>query len=329
MRFKVVAYYPLQFAELRKRVVVGGDLAFVLSLSRCKRWHPRGGKTMAYFAKTHDERFVIKQLSRPEKVCRAAPHTHPATLLQSVGWERARRLCSATLHAEPRVQASFLEFAPHYFAHCAECSANATESCLSRVLGLYHVQNRTESWSLDIVVTENVFYEKELAKTFDLKGTLRTMGDRDRKGGGAAAGERGGVASAADAKSGTLLDDQLRRSIMTRPLTVAPDERHKLMRALKADTAFLARVGVMDYSLLLGVDRTNVRLPSLPPRSAVLVSSAEPSAVPSCPQPSLAVELFSVRGCLTRAQEMCSTALSLASLTTFGSTRGTSTSRRG
>jgi Phosphatidylinositol-4-phosphate 5-Kinase len=40
---------------------------------------------------------------------------------------------------------------------------------------------------------------------------------------------------------------------------VSPLERHKLMTALKLDTAFLARVGVMDYSLLLGVDRPNVR----------------------------------------------------------------------
>jgi hypothetical protein len=69
MRFKVVAYYPLQFAELRKRAIAGGDLAFLLSLSRCKRWKPKGGKTMAYFAKTHDERYVIKSLSKSEKVC--------------------------------------------------------------------------------------------------------------------------------------------------------------------------------------------------------------------------------------------------------------------
>lgn len=68
MKFTVVAYYAAQFAELRKRVVVGGELAFLLSLSRCKRWKPKGGKTMAYFAKTHDERYVVKSLSRSEKV---------------------------------------------------------------------------------------------------------------------------------------------------------------------------------------------------------------------------------------------------------------------
>lgn len=69
MRFTVVAYYALQFAELRKRLVAGGELSFLLSLSRCKRWRPKGGKTMAYFAKTFDERYIIKSLSRSEKVC--------------------------------------------------------------------------------------------------------------------------------------------------------------------------------------------------------------------------------------------------------------------
>lgn len=68
MRFTVVAYYALQFAELRRRLVAGGELSFLLSLSRCKRWRPKGGKTMAYFAKTFDERYIIKSLSRSEKV---------------------------------------------------------------------------------------------------------------------------------------------------------------------------------------------------------------------------------------------------------------------
>jgi Phosphatidylinositol-4-phosphate 5-Kinase len=171
------------------------------------------------------------------------------------------------------MQASFLEFAPHYFAYQAECGASGSDSCLSRVLGFYHVLNRNESWSLDIVVTENVFYEQELVKTFDLKGTLRSGGkagpadgggDRNRGGGGDRGGERServgsAGAGAADARNMTLLDDQLRRSIMTRPLTVAPAERHRLMVALRADTAFLSRVGVMDYSLLLGIDRHHVR----------------------------------------------------------------------
>jgi hypothetical protein len=99
LRFKVVAYYPLQFAELRRRFVVGGELAFVLSLSRCKRWHPRGGKTTAYFAKTHDERFVVKQLSRPEKVrCLHRCHANVVCCIAGVQCTCIRAVCNRLEH---------------------------------------------------------------------------------------------------------------------------------------------------------------------------------------------------------------------------------------
>ncbi|CAI5467885.1 unnamed protein product [Closterium sp. Yama58-4] len=38
-----------------------GDVEFVRSLCRCKRWSAEGGKSSVYFAKTADDRFVIKQ----------------------------------------------------------------------------------------------------------------------------------------------------------------------------------------------------------------------------------------------------------------------------
>lgn len=128
------------------------------------------------------------------------------------------------------------------------------------MLAFYHVYNKSESWSLDIVITENVFYEKELYKTFDLKGTLRSNADKGGDKKGAAGHGAAAAAGVQDPKNMTQLDDQLRQAILMKPLTVAPDERQKLMAALRADTAFLARVGVMDYSLLLGIDRHNVRL---------------------------------------------------------------------
>eukprot|EP00892_Ulva_mutabilis_P011775 jgi/Ulvmu1/8970/UM005_0061.1 len=208
MRFTVVAYYALQFAELRKRLVAGGELSFLLSLSRCKRWRPKGGKTMAYFAKTFDERYIIKSLSRSEK-------------------------------------ASFLEFAPHYFQHISNMLEANHPSCLSKVLGFFQLSVRSE-WQIDVVVTENVFYDKQLARRFDLKGTGRSVG-------------RGGPPDVKDATN-VLLDDQLKQSIFFRPLIVPPDDRQKLIQALMSDTAFLSSVGVMDYSLLLGIDRNNQRL---------------------------------------------------------------------
>jgi hypothetical protein len=67
-RFGVTAYFAPQFAELRRRCIIGGEAAFITSLCRCRKWASRGGKSNAYFAKTRDDRFIIKGLSKPEKV---------------------------------------------------------------------------------------------------------------------------------------------------------------------------------------------------------------------------------------------------------------------
>jgi 1-phosphatidylinositol-3-phosphate 5-kinase len=41
-------------------------LCAVRSLCRCSKWNAKGGKSGAYFAKTLDDRYVVKQLSAPE-----------------------------------------------------------------------------------------------------------------------------------------------------------------------------------------------------------------------------------------------------------------------
>jgi hypothetical protein len=51
------------------------------------------------------------------------------------------------------------------------------------------------------------------------------------------------------------LDDNLRRAMLQQPLLVEPGGAGQLSRALWEDTSFLARLGVMDYSLLVGIDR--------------------------------------------------------------------------
>ena len=53
------------------------------------------------------------------------------------------------------------------------------------------------------------------------------------------------------------LDDNLRRAMLQQPLLVAPGGAGQLSRALWEDTSFLARLGVMDYSLLVGIDRAS------------------------------------------------------------------------
>ena len=64
---QVTAYYAPQFEALRELVVEGGPPVFTACLSRCKKWLSRGGKSAVYFAKTRDERYVVKQLTRSEK----------------------------------------------------------------------------------------------------------------------------------------------------------------------------------------------------------------------------------------------------------------------
>ncbi len=66
VRVQVVVYYAPQFAELRRQLVQGGEGAFVTSITRCMAWEQRGGKSNAYFAKTRDDRYIIKSMS---KVC--------------------------------------------------------------------------------------------------------------------------------------------------------------------------------------------------------------------------------------------------------------------
>uniref|UniRef100_A0ACD5VAU1 Uncharacterized protein n=1 Tax=Avena sativa TaxID=4498 RepID=A0ACD5VAU1_AVESA len=64
-KFSVTCYFAKQFDAIRKKCCAD-ELDYIRSLSRCKRWSAQGGKSNAYFAKTLDDRFVIKQVTRTE-----------------------------------------------------------------------------------------------------------------------------------------------------------------------------------------------------------------------------------------------------------------------
>lgn len=106
--WQVVAYFAPQFAEVRRRWVAGGEAAYVASLSRCRKWDSSGGKSNAYFAKTRDERFIVKQLSRSEK-------------------------------------GSLLNTAPAHFAYL---SRRRERTCLAKILGVYQVGHITHHTQL-------------------------------------------------------------------------------------------------------------------------------------------------------------------------------------
>lgn len=106
-RFQMKAYFAPQFSALRQLCIEGGEKSFLASIGRCKPWLAQGGKSNVYFAKTLDERYIVKQMNRAEKQ-------------------------------------SFLEMAPEYlsyFSGILQPSNSEPRTCLAKILGAYQVRS--------------------------------------------------------------------------------------------------------------------------------------------------------------------------------------------
>jgi 1-phosphatidylinositol-3-phosphate 5-kinase len=101
-KFSVTCYFAKQFEKLRGKCCEA-EFDFVRSLCRCKRWNAKGGKSNVYFAKTLDERFVVKQVTKTELE-------------------------------------SFEEFAPEYFKYVNGSLVSGSPTCLAKILGIYQVK---------------------------------------------------------------------------------------------------------------------------------------------------------------------------------------------
>jgi len=102
-RFTMTAYYAPHFAALRRLFVAGGEAAFLASIARCQPWSAQGGKSNVFFAKTKDDRYVVKQLTRSEKQ-------------------------------------SILTLAPDYFKYINGVLTSGGRTCLSKIIGVYQVR---------------------------------------------------------------------------------------------------------------------------------------------------------------------------------------------
>jgi len=100
-KFSVTCYFAKQFDAIRRKCCPD-ELDYIRSLSRCKRWSAQGGKSNVYFAKTLDDRFVIKQVTRTELD-------------------------------------SFEDYAVDYFKYLTESVSSGSPTCLTKILGLYQV----------------------------------------------------------------------------------------------------------------------------------------------------------------------------------------------
>lgn len=201
-------FYAEQFDALRKKCGVAERI--VESLSRCLKWDSKGGKTKSVFLKTLDDRLVLKSLS-------------------------------------PIESSAFLRFAPGYFSIMAEALFHDLPSVIAKMVGFFQVLIKNPLTGvdvrLDLLVTENLFYDRSPTRIFDLKGSMRNRKIQST-------GEQNEV----------LLDENMVEYIYESPL-FAREHSKKLLRAsVWNDTLFLARQNVMDYSLMIAVDEDRKEL---------------------------------------------------------------------
>ncbi|KAK0657590.1 hypothetical protein B0T16DRAFT_386099 [Cercophora newfieldiana] len=195
-------FYAEQFDALRQKCGVADRI--IESLSRCLKWDSKGGKTKSVFLKTLDDRLVMKSLS-------------------------------------PIETSAFLKFAPHYFNIMAEALFHELPSVIAKMLGFFQVIIKNPftgtEIKLDLLVMENLFYDRSPTRTFDLKGSMRNRRIQST-------GEGGEV----------LLDENMVEYIYESPLFAREHSKRLLRASVWNDTLFLARQDVMDYSLMIAVD---------------------------------------------------------------------------
>ena len=113
---------------------------YIRSIAHCIPWNATGGKSGSTFCKTVDDRFVVKQMSKFE------------------------------------IQ-SFLDFAPKYFDYVKGAQQSNKPTVLAKILGVYRIGFRNSATNaqskMDILIMENLFYERNISQKFDLKGSIR------------------------------------------------------------------------------------------------------------------------------------------------------------
>ncbi|KAL8459581.1 hypothetical protein ACS0TY_036908 [Phlomoides rotata] len=137
-KYSVLCLYASQFRQLRDRCCPS-EVDYITSLSRCRNWDAKGGKSGSFFAKTLDDRYIIKEIKKTEFD-------------------------------------SFVKFAMNYFEYMNQCYELGNQTCLAKILGIYQVIIRAtrngKETRQDVVVMENLSFGRHIARQYDLKGAL-------------------------------------------------------------------------------------------------------------------------------------------------------------
>ncbi|KAG0707565.1 hypothetical protein DFH29DRAFT_994993 [Suillus ampliporus] len=199
--------YPEQFDALRR--TYDCEKSMVESLARCVKWDASGGKSGSAFLKTRDDRFIAKELSKSE--------------LQTME-----------------------TFGPAYFEYMASAISGNRPTLLAKVFGCYKLtfkktrdkgSSKAKLTHMNLLVMENLFYDRRFSTIYDLKGSTRNRHVRST-----------------GRENEVLLDENLVETAHLSPFYLREHSKRILRGALYNDTKFLEDINVMDYSLVVGVD---------------------------------------------------------------------------
>nr|XP_018262401.1 1-phosphatidylinositol-3-phosphate 5-kinase [Kwoniella dejecticola CBS 10117]OBR84559.1 1-phosphatidylinositol-3-phosphate 5-kinase [Kwoniella dejecticola CBS 10117] len=195
-------FFAEQFAALRSACQC--EDSFVESLARCVQFDASGGKSGSAFLKTKDDRFIAKEISRLE-------------------------------------MDALTKFAPAYFEYTRKAFQGQRPSVLAKIYGFFKIGYRNaitgRYMRMNVLVMENLFYERRFSKIYDLKGSTRNR-----------------LIQATGRTNEVLLDENLMEIVYKHPLYLRDHSKRILRTALFNDTLFLSNLNVMDYSLVVGVD---------------------------------------------------------------------------
>ncbi|WVQ72779.1 hypothetical protein IAR50_002339 [Cryptococcus sp. DSM 104548] len=195
-------FFAEQFAALRK--ACNCEDSFVESLARCVQFDASGGKSGSAFLKTKDDRFIAKEITRLE-------------------------------------MDALTKFAPAYFDYTRKAFQGQRPTVLAKIYGFFKIGFNNavtgRTMKMNVLIMENLFYERRFTKIYDLKGSTRNR-----------------LIQPTGRINEVLLDENLMEIVYKHPLYLREQAKRILRTALFNDTLFLSNLNVMDYSLVVGVD---------------------------------------------------------------------------
>ncbi|KAL8138362.1 hypothetical protein V2J09_004363 [Rumex salicifolius] len=220
-KYSVVCLYANEFRGLRN-LSCPSELDYIASLSRCKVWDAKGGKSKAFFAKTLDNRFIIKEIKRTE-------------------FE------------------SFTKFASEYFKYMKQSFKSGNQTCLAKILGIYQVTMRQPKSGKEtkhgLVVIEHLSYGRNhLSRQYDLKGALHARYTANADGSGDVLLDQNFVN---DMNLSPLYVGQNAKRLLQRAVwndTTFLNVEFFFLLSFSHIVMLEKSINVMDYSLLVGVD---------------------------------------------------------------------------